>query len=470
MKYLTTFLLGLFLTFCGREPTVLDRVRDRGELRVITVAGPATYYEGPEGPAGLELDLTGRFAEELGVRLRTVVVPSADAGLDALTGGGGELVAAALVVTTERKRRVRFGPAYEETVIQAVYRQGTPPPRRVEDLIGRQVEVIAGALEAQELATLQARHPGLTWRETPASARGDLVDLVHEQLVDYTLATSQEVALLQRFYPEIRVGFDLGPTRPVAWAFPRDTDDSLYVAAVHFFNRLRATGELAQLLERHFGHVGKFEYADVRGMLLHIAQRLPELLTHFQEAAAQSGFDWRLLAAVGYQESRWDPGAVSPTGVRGVMMLTQETARRMGVKRREDPRASIHGGARYLALMRESVPAEIPEPDRTWLALAAYNVGLGHLLDARTITRAHGASADRWVEVKQRLPLLGKPQWYRKTRHGRARGAEPVDFVDRVRHYHDILVWHDSRNRPGSRPAPPPEDIPSEWLLSVPSL
>lgn len=470
MKYLTTFLLGLFLTFCGREPTVLEHVQRRGELRVITVAGPATYYEGPQGPAGLEHDLTARFAEELGVRVRTVLAASAEAALAALARGDGDLVAAALVVTGERKRRVRFGPAYEETVIQAVHRQGTAPPRRVEDLVGRQVEVIAGALEAEELAALRAEHPGLAWRETPVSARGELVSLVQEQLVDYTLATSQEVALLRRFYPEIRVGFDLTPTRPVAWAFPRDSDDSLYVAAIHFFNRLRATGELRQILERHFGHVGKFDYADVRGMLLHIAARLPELRPHFEDAAARTGFDWRLLAAVGYQESRWDPGAVSPTGVRGVMMLTQETARRMGVKRREDPRASIDGGARYLALMRESVPGDIPEPDRTWLALAAYNVGLGHLLDARKITRSQGASPDRWVEVKQRLPLLSKPQWHRKTRHGAARGGEPVDFVDRVRHYHDILVWKDSRSRPEAPPAPPPQDIPSEWLLSVPSL
>lgn len=469
MKYLATLLLGLFLTFCSREPTVVERVETAGTLRVITVAGPATYYEGPTGPAGLEYDLAGRFADELGVRLRMVVVPSAAAAIEALEQGRGDLVAAGLVITPERRRQVRFGPAYEETVLQLIYRQGTRPPKGPADLVGRQVEVLAGALEARKLAALQADLPNLTWRETHASARGEILSLVQEQLVDFTLATSQEIALLRRFHPELRVAFDVTPAMPVAWAFPRATDDSLYVAAIQFFNQARASGELDQILERHFGHVGQFDYQDVRGMLLHVAQRLPALQPAFEEAARQTGTDWRLLAAVGYQESRWDPLAVSPTGVRGVMMLTNDTARRMGVKRREDPDQSIRGGARYLALMRESVPQDIPEPDRTWLALAAYNVGLGHLLDARQLTRALGGDADRWVEVKKRLPLLSKPEWARKTRHGRARGHEPVDFVDSVRHYYDILVWHDRRRQPGP-PPPPVPDIPEEWLRSVPSV
>ena len=470
MKYLTTLLLGLFLTFCSREPTVVERVQSAGILQVITVAGPATYYQGPDGPAGLEHDLASRFATELGVTLRVVAVPNGAAALDALARGEGDLVAAGLAVTPERRRVVRFGPAYQETLLQLVYRQGTSAPRSIEDLVGRQVEVMAGALEAQQLATLRAQLPGLTWRETPASQRGEILSLVDQRAVDFSVATSQEIALLQRFYPELRIAFDLSPLMPVAWAFPRHTDDSLYVAAVRLFNRLRATGELDQILERHFGHVGQFDYQDVRGLMLHVSQRLPALQPTFEVAGQQAGLDWRLLAAVGYQESRWDPLAVSPTGVRGVMMLTRDTAQRMGVKRREDPEQSVLGGARYLALMKEGVPEHIPEPDRTWLALAAYNVGIGHLDDARQLTRLLGGDPDRWVDVKRHLPLLSKSQWHRKVRHGYARGREPVDFVDSVRHYYDILVWHEQRRRPG--PAPPPSipDVPDEWLLSVPTV
>jgi len=470
VKYLTTLLLGLFLTFCSREPTVVERVQSSGVLRILTVAGPATYYQGRDGPAGLEHDLASRFAAELGVTPRTVVVASGAAALEALSRGEGDLVAAGLAVTAERRRLVRFGPAYQETLLQVVYRQGTRAPRTAEDLVGHQVEVMAGALEAHQLATLRAELPGLTWRETPASQRGEILSLVHEQLVDYAVATAQEIALLRRFYPELRVAFDVSPLTSVAWAFPRHTDDSLYVAAVRLFNRLRANGELDQILERHFGHMGQFDYQDVRGLMLHVAQRLPSLQSTFEAAAQRTDLDWRLLAAVGYQESRWDPLAVSPTGVRGVMMLTRDTAQRLGVKRREDPEQSIHGGARYLAFMKESVPDRIAEPDRTWLALAAYNVGVGHLADARRLTRQLGGDPDRWVDVKKHLPLLSQPQWHRKVRHGYARGREPVDFVDSVRHYYDILVWHDQRRQPGLPPPPPIPDVPDEWLLSVPAV
>ena len=151
--------------------------------------------------------------------------------------------------------------------------------------------------------------------------------------------------------------------------------------------------------------------------------------------------DWRLLAAVGYQESHWDPDAVSPTGVKGLMMLTQDAAKDIGIKDREDPQQSILGGAKYLASMHKRIPDRIPEPDRTWLALAAYNVGLGHLEDARMLTLKNKGDADKWVDVKKNLPLLTKEKWFKQTRYGYARGREPVRYVENVRTYYDILVW-----------------------------
>jgi membrane-bound lytic murein transglycosylase F len=451
MKYLTTLLLGLFLTFCAREPSVVERVRDRGELRVVSVAGPATMTVGPNGHEGLEYDLARLFAEELGVTLRPLLVPSGAEAVAALVDGRADL-AAGLILTPDRRGLVRVGPTYQQAVTQLVYRQGRPAPRTLQDLAGQEVEVLRGAVEAHQFHALTGGKPGPRWRETPAADRTELLTLVHEQLVDYAVATSQEIALLRRFFPELRVAFDLGDPLPIAWALPRAGDESLYRATVGFFNRLRQRGEIDRLIERHFGHVDQFDYLDVRALSLHVAQRLPELRAAFQAAAGKTGLDWRLLAALGYQESRWDPRAVSPTGVRGVMMLTQATARRLGV-RREVPAESIDGAARYLALLKE--------PDRTWLALAAYNVGLGHLLDARRLTHARGGKPDLWVDVKKSLPLLSQPKWAGKTRHGRARGGEPVELVDSVRHYYDILVWKDG----GPRPAGLVPDLPGGDLL-----
>ena len=148
---------------------------------------------------------------------------------------------------------------------------------------------------------------------------------------------------------------------------------------------------------------------------------------------------------MGYQESHWNPDAVSPTGVRGIMMLTEATARQLGVEDRVDPRQSIFGGARYLRRIKRKIPERIAEPDRTWLALAAYNIGFGHLEDARILTQANGGDPDRWEDVREHLPLLADPKWHTRTRHGYARGGQPVHYVENIRYYYDVLLWLDER-------------------------
>ncbi|HET9679599.1 MAG TPA: transglycosylase SLT domain-containing protein, partial [Gammaproteobacteria bacterium] len=173
----------------------------------------------------------------------------------------------------------------------------------------------------------------------------------------------------------------------------------------------------------------------------------------FKKAAKQFNVDWRLLAAIGYQESHWDPTAVSPTGVRGLMMLTKVTAHSLGIYNRTDPKKSIFGGAEYIAYMHSRIPEDIPEPDRTWMALAAYNVGISHLEDARVITEIRGGDPDRWVDVRENLPLLSQKKWYSRTSHGYARGMEPVIYVENIRSYYDILVWTTSQSEP--EPATP---------------
>jgi membrane-bound lytic murein transglycosylase F len=206
-----------------------------------------------------------------------------------------------------------------------------------------------------------------------------------------------------------------------------------------FFAGARAEGIIAQLLERYYGNRDQFDYLFSRNFLQHVETRLPRYLEWFQEAAAKYQLDWRLLAAMGYQESKWNPGAVSFTGVRGLMQLTEDTAERVRADRL-DPRASIFGGARYLANLIETVPQRIPEPDRTWFAVAAYNVGYGHVEDARILTQQHGRNPDRWEDVREILPLLSQERWYTRTKRGYARGWEPVRYVANVQAYLNILA------------------------------
>jgi membrane-bound lytic murein transglycosylase F len=246
--------------------------------------------------------------------------------------------------------------------------------------------------------------------------------------------------LMRNFYPGLAVAFDIGDTQKIVWALPRGSTHALRNALARFIEQSRKDGTINRIYERYFGHVKRLDNTDILGILQRLPQRLPGLRQHFREAQTLTGIDWRLLAAIGYQESQWNALATSPTGVRGLMMLTGQTADRMGVANRLDPRQSILGGARYLALMKETLPARITEPDRTWLALAAYNQGQGHMEDARRIAQARGGSPDNWADVKEALPHLGRGSYAKVTKYGYARGAEALLFAENIRNYYDILM------------------------------
>ena len=440
LRYALPCMACLALAACGRPPTELEKVQAHNELIVITRNSPTTYFEGPDGPTGLEYDLAKRFAKYLGVELRMVVPPNFSDILPLTARGNANLAAAGLTVTDKRKEKVRFGPVYQKITPQLVYRSGSTRPKTLADLNGI-LEVVAGSSHEEQLEKLSKDFPELSWHTNGELDSDELLILLWEQLIEYTIADSNELSVNRRFYPELKPAFDISPPEPLAWAFPRSKDDSLFKAAKTFFRNIREDGTLEQLIDRYYGHIGKFDYVGTRRYQAHVEQRLPQYRDSFIAAADEVGMDWRLLAAVGYQESHWKPDAVSPTGVRGIMMLTRAAARDLDIKDRNDPEQSIRGGARYLAKMVQRIPARIPEPDRTWLALAAYNVGHGHLEDARILTQKNKGNFDSWVDVKESLPLLSKKKWFQQTRYGYARGREPVRYVDNIRTYYDILVW-----------------------------
>jgi membrane-bound lytic murein transglycosylase F len=257
----------------------------------------------------------------------------------------------------------------------------------------------------------------------------------------------------------LRPAFSLGQPQPIAWAFSETPDNSLFDAAQNFISLSKTNGSIAQLSERIYGSATAMQQHGSRVFVQRLNERLPQYQTMFTNVADEFDIDWRLLAAISYQESHWNPTAESPTGVRGMMMLTKATALEVGVDNRLDTRQSLRGGAQYLRNIYKRLPASIPEPDRTWFALAAYNVGLGHLEDARRITDMQGGDPSTWVDVKQRLPLLKQAQWHTKLRHGYARGDEPVHFVQRIRHYYDLLSWNF-----------PQQDRDAEFLISLNQL
>ncbi|HHJ12986.1 MAG TPA: membrane-bound lytic murein transglycosylase MltF [Gammaproteobacteria bacterium] len=449
-----SLLLTLLLYGCDFNQSHLDRVRAAGELVVLTRNGGTTYYQGPFGPTGIEYDLAQGFAEHLKVKLRLKTPDTLSDILEDIQAGRADLAAAGLTVTPERRRVLNFGPSYQQITPQLVYRSGRHAPRSLDELDGI-LEVVAQSSHAEKLRELQQRYPNLVFQENDELESEQLLYLVWEQVIDYTVADSNEVAINRRFYPELRIAFDISAPEPLAWAFPPGKDTSLLDKAREYFDKLQKTGRLQQLLEHYYGYVSDFDYVGTRRYMKHIREKLPELQAWFEQAAKKTGEDWRLLAAIGYQESHWNPRAVSPTGVRGVMMLTRDTMQHLGItKSRHDPKASIEGGALYLASLKRRLPERIKDPDRTWLALAAYNVGFGHLEDARILAQQAGANPDKWTDVKKFLPRLSQKKWYRKTRYGYARGREPVRYVENIRSYYDILVWITERDMPEAEASP----------------
>lgn len=465
MRAVSTISLCALLATCQVPPTLIEQILTEGELRVVTRNSPTTYYLGPEGPVGIEYELARGLADSLGVELVIYSLDSIGEMIPEVASGRAHIAAGGLSITDKRRQMVEFGPSYRSVTEQVVYRNGSPRPRGVEDLIGNHLEVMDGSSHADTLRALRYEHPQLTWLEHPVADEEELLERVSNGELRFTVADSSAVQVSQYFYPEVRVAFELGEPQDLAWAMKPGHDDSLRETVARYFDQVSGTGMLAALEDRYFGHTEQdFDYVGARTFLRHIEQRLPRYRVWFQEAASSVDMDWRLLAAVGYQESHWNPSAVSPTGVRGLMMLTNTTARSLGIRDREDPRQSIDGGARYLHRVRNRIPERIADPDRTWLALAAYNIGWGHLEDARVITEIRGGDPDSWSDVRESLPLLTQRKWYSRVRYGYARGWAPVHYVDNIRSYYEVLLWltADDNDEPVTADNETPEESASE--------
>jgi membrane-bound lytic murein transglycosylase F len=430
------------------RPSQFEQVMQRGSLFMLTRNGASTYYLGPDGPTGPEVELVTEFADYLGVELKIEAALAFNQLAGMLDARQGDLVAANLTRTPERELQFNFGPDYLETATVVVYKRGTRRPRSFEDLVGLKIMVIAGSSYEESLAKAQLKLPDLHWEARDDVGMEELLLAVADGAIDATLVDSNIFTLNTHYYPRVGQGFKLEGTLPHAWAFRAGSDDSLVEKARQFLWHFEGSGKLGRLHQAYYTPADRMSRVGMFQFLRQVRERLPPLLPLFQEVGRAHDVDWRLLAAVGYQESHWDPGAASYTGVRGIMMLTRKTARQLGVTDRLDPEQSIEGGARYLLDLRKRIPRRIAEPDRTWMALAAYNMGMGHLEDARVLTQRQGGDPDSWEDVNRRLDYLSQEKYYRDLRYGYARGFEAKQYVANIRSYYETLVWMDTMEHP----------------------
>ncbi|TXT22550.1 MAG: Lytic transglycosylase catalytic [Gallionellaceae bacterium] len=409
----------------------------REELTVIVPEGDKNV------DAEFERQLVGLFAKQLQVKIRLLPLPP-DRVIPALLTRKAHIAAAGLRSTGGDG--LRYAHPYQ-TVSEQVVCNGAAP-RRPGALPGRRVAVVAGSAQDVALREAQRKLPALRWEVRHKQSAADLLAEVAAGKLECTVANEEQLALARNFYPSLAAAFDIAAPSMLAWAFPPGGNDMLFAEAQKFFAFIRQDGALGRLLDRYYGHNERLEPVDAVAFITKTRTDLPHFRSLFEEAGLLTGIDWQLLAALSYHESHWNPLATSPTNVRGMMMLTEDTADRMKVSNRLDPHQSIEAGARYLQLLKDQLPLRIAEEERTWMALAAYNQGLGHLEDARVLTARAGLNPDMWGNVKKMMPLLGQPQYFEQTKHGRARGGEAVILVETVRLYYDMLKLLNSHEIP----------------------
>jgi membrane-bound lytic murein transglycosylase F len=425
----------------GKAENRIAAIQARGELRISTIASPLTYASVDEKPYGLDYELAQQFANYLGVKLHVTVRQNISQLFDDLDAGRADMLAAGLVYNSDRIHHYQPGPVYYWVSQQLVYRVGSYRPRTLADVNDTQLTIAPGHVAINDLRELkEKKFPNLSWKVDEKMGTTDLLEEVVDGKLSYTVADSVAISLFQRVHPELAVALDISDEQPVTWFTARDSDNTLSAAMLDFYNNINEDGTLARLEEKYLGHGDDFDYVDTRTFLRAVDSVLPDLQPLFTKYAQE--IDWRLLAAISYQESHWDSQATSPTGVRGLMMLTKNTAQSLGLSDRTDAEQSISGGARYLQDMMAKVPETVPAEERIWFALAAYNMGYAHMLDARALTSKTKGNPDSWSDVKQRLPLLSQKPYYSKLTYGYARGHEAYAYVENIRKYEISLVGY----------------------------
>jgi membrane-bound lytic murein transglycosylase F len=432
----------------------LERVHARGQLVMLTIPGPTTYFEDGHGKNGFDYIIAKAFADSLNVDL--VVKPQSTLRKLLLSVGGpqGDFAAANLVATEARTKSLQFSQPFFEVTQQLIYRRGSKRPKSLNELEG-ELLVITDSSHSEQLIKLKESVPGLNWSEQDDVEMSDLIRMVHEGEITYTAVDSLSYSVNRHIYPRARRAFDIAQPQPTAWAFAAHNDGTLLNAANAFLDNYISSGKLASLKQQLFAQTENFSVGDSQRLGQLVARRLPNYEQMFRATAKKFDMDWALLAAVAYQESHWNPKAKSPTGVRGLMMLTLDTAKEMQVSNRLDAAQSLEGGAAYLVKLKSRLPQRITEPDRTLFSLAAYNVGFGHLEDARVLTARSGKNPDLWTDVREHLPLLSKKQFYSTVKYGYARGKEPVLYVDNIQYYRTYLQLYSLSEHDFE---PPPEN------------
>lgn len=412
-----------------------EHVQNRGELRIAIRESEGIYW--PEGSEfnGLEHDIIEALENELDVPVQLFAVNNLD---DLYRAIGAGAVDVGLPGTSRSPSSSKKHQPYLTTDVGRIYKANSNITNADST---NETKVIGIVDPIAHQSIMQSKIDAQTAIASFDSDRSinEILTLLNLGDLDQVIMDERDFKPQQSIFPTLRFEA-IEADRDVHFIYKDDEDGSISSRINAVLNQFEASELLNQITDRYYGEALEFDFVDNLTFEKHMASRLPTYIDLFKTYGEANGFDWRLLAAVAYQESHWRANARSPTGVRGLMMVTLNTAREMGIENRLDPEQSTQAGARYLATLKARIPEEITEPDRTWFALAAYNVGYGHLQDARKITELLEDNPNRWVDVRTHLPKLALKEYYPWTRYGFARGSEPVTYVANIRRFYERLI------------------------------
>ena len=442
---LAYLILVFFVAACGEN---IHHSPDKTkELIVLTRVGATTYsVDETKASSGFDHDLVRLFAQELQIPCR-IVVAANDAEILRRLAKGEAHMAAAWQIPVDNPD-IHSSLPYFQSHNVLITHEASVPVTEIRQLANRTVHVVAGSRQEAAMREVQEQIPSLLIFTHSNLDEQKLLEGVATQRFEAALINNAEFAIGSNSFPELQNSLVIGPEKPITWLFAPGVDPQLIARANTFLERMQSNGDINHLKDRYFGHIDRLTQEDSVRFIERIHTALPKYRSLFQAAQTSTGIEWRVLAALAYQESHWEELATSRTGVRGMMMLTEDTADSLGVNNRLDPAQSIRAGAEYLSQLRNALPPSVKEPDRLWLALAAYNIGMGHLNAARYIAKTRKANPDSWYEMKKTLPLLAKPEYYNRLKSGKGRGGEAVTLTENVRIYTDILSRYERPYRP----------------------
>lgn len=426
--------------------STLEEILKSKQLNVVLLNSPSTYYIGTSEPQGFEYDLIKAYADHLGVDLNITTAHTVKEAIELSKNPEIHITSASITRTPQREQELYFGPSYFEVQQQVICNRkmlgGSQFPRDVEELEGLRIMVGEGTSYSETIKALQNDGYEINATFTPEYSTEELLDMVSRHEIDCTVADSNIYSLNLRYFPEMVQAFSISQREQLAWILAKDAK-RLETDMYTWLNDFSNSGKLAELKDHYYSYVLFFDYYNTKMFYKRIESRLPKYKKYFQEAGSRFSIDWTLLAAISYQESHWNSKAKSFTGVRGLMMLTQNTAKILGIKNRLDPKQSIIGGTRHIKQMLKFVPEDVEGENRLKFALAAYNIGMGHVKDAQELAKKMGLNQNTWSDLKRVLPLLSQKKYYRNLKYGYARGEEPVRYVEAIYNYRNILQKHE---------------------------